>query len=62
VALFGVGWGIAGFCSGGALPALGTGKIEVILLVVSLIASIFAANRLMKFTTQRAQSEVAGRV
>jgi uncharacterized protein len=28
-ALFGVGWGIAGFCPGGAIPALGTGRIEV---------------------------------
>jgi uncharacterized membrane protein YedE/YeeE len=24
-AIFGIGWGIAGFCPGGALPALGTG-------------------------------------
>ena len=24
-ATFGIGWGIAGFCPGGALPALGTG-------------------------------------
>jgi len=24
-AIFGVGWGISGFCPGGALPALGTG-------------------------------------
>jgi uncharacterized membrane protein YedE/YeeE len=53
-ALFGVGWGIAGFCPGGALPALGTGRIEVVLFVVSLIAGIFAANRMMKFTLKRA--------
>lgn len=25
LALFGVGWGIAGFCTGAAIPALGTG-------------------------------------
>ena len=41
-ALFGIGWGIAGFCPGGALPALGTGRIEVITFVVSLAAGILA--------------------
>ncbi len=41
-AIFGVGWGIAGFCPGGALPALGTGKSEVILFVASMIAGIAA--------------------
>lgn len=39
-ALFGVGWGIAGFCPGGALPALGTGRIEVFAFVVALIVGI----------------------
>ena len=36
-ALFGLGWGIAGFCPGGALPALGTGQREVLLFVAALI-------------------------
>lgn len=36
-ALFGIGWGIAGFCPGAALPALGTGRWEVALFVVSCI-------------------------
>ena len=39
-ALFGVGWGIAGFCPGGALPALGTGRGEVFLFVAALITGI----------------------
>jgi len=42
-ALFGIGWGIAGFCPGGALPALGTGRIEVIVFVAALVAGILAA-------------------
>lgn len=42
-AVFGVGWGIAGFCPGGALPALGTGRIEVFAFVAALIAGIVAA-------------------
>ena len=32
-AVFGIGWGIAGFCPGGALPALGTGRWEVALFL-----------------------------
>ncbi|WP_138934771.1 DUF6691 family protein [Roseovarius arcticus] len=42
-ALFGVGWGIAGFCPGGALPALGTGRWEVLLFVAALMAGIWLA-------------------
>lgn len=45
-AVFGVGWGIAGFCPGGALPALGTGRPEVFLFVGAMLAGIFAARAL----------------
>ena len=53
-AVFGIGWGIAGFCPGGALPALGTGRFEVIAFVAALIAGIFAAKVLMALTHARA--------
>ena len=49
-ALFGVGWGIAGFCPGGALPALGTGRIEVAIFVAALIVGILAARFLMRMS------------
>ncbi len=39
-ALFGIGWGIAGFCPGGALPALGTGSPEVFVFVAAASAGI----------------------
>ena len=42
-AVFGIGWGIAGFCPGGALPALGTGRWEVFAFTAALIAGIFLA-------------------
>ncbi len=42
-AIFGVGWGLAGFCPGGALPALGTGRTEVFVFVAALIAGILLA-------------------
>lgn len=47
-AVFGIGWGIAGFCPGGALPALGTFEPDVFIFVASLIAGIFLAKTLMK--------------
>ncbi len=45
-ALFGIGWGIAGFCPGGALPALGTGRWEVFAFVGALIVGISLAKGL----------------
>lgn len=45
-AVFGIGWGIAGFCPGGALPAIGTGRFEVFVFVAALLAGIFAAKLL----------------
>jgi uncharacterized membrane protein YedE/YeeE len=37
-ALFGIGWGIAGFCAGAAIPALGTGRWEVALFLAAVMA------------------------
>lgn len=42
-AIFGIGWGIAGFCPGAALPALGTGHGEVFIFVAALISGIMTA-------------------
>ncbi len=36
-ALFGIGWGIAGFCPGAAIPALGTGRWEVFLFIGAVV-------------------------
>lgn len=40
-ALFGMGWGIAGFCPGAAIPALGTGRWEVVLFLLSVAAGFY---------------------
>jgi uncharacterized protein len=45
-AVFGIGWGIAGVCPGGALPALGTGRTEIFVFVAALIAGILIARAL----------------
>ncbi|NKX44815.1 DUF6691 family protein [Roseicyclus persicicus] len=55
-AVFGVGWGIAGFCPGGALPALGTGRTEVILFVIAMLGGIFAAKYLQSLSRPKAQA------
>ncbi|GIX13286.1 MAG: membrane protein [Paracoccaceae bacterium] len=42
-ALFGVGWGIAGFCPGAAIPALGTGRWEVALFLAAVVVGLALA-------------------
>ena len=42
-AVFGIGWGIAGFCPGGAIPALGMLRGETLLFVAAVIAGIVLA-------------------
>jgi len=39
-AIFGVGWGIAGYCPGPALAGLGIGSIEALWFVPSMIAGM----------------------
>lgn len=53
-AVFGIGWGIAGFCPGGALPALGTGRWEVFAFVAAVVAGIFIARWLMALQVRSA--------
>lgn len=52
-ALFGIGWGIAGFCPGGAIPALGLGYSETPIFLAAMIAGIvlgrFLKTRTAKF-------------
>lgn len=45
-ATFGVGWGIAGFCPGGALPAIGTGDPSVFLFLAALVGGLLIARAL----------------
>lgn len=44
-ALFGIGWGIAGFCPGPALSALALGKLEVLVFVVTMVLGMIAHDR-----------------
>lgn len=42
-AVFGIGWGIAGFCPGGAIPALGLGETSAIAFVAAIIVGMSLA-------------------
>ncbi|RWB29082.1 MAG: YeeE/YedE family protein, partial [Mesorhizobium sp.] len=42
-AVFGIGWGIAGFCPGGAIPALGLGYSATPIFLAAVIAGIVVA-------------------
>jgi uncharacterized membrane protein YedE/YeeE len=42
-ALFGVGWGIAGFCPGGAIPALSLFNLDTVIFLLSMVAGMLLA-------------------
>jgi len=52
-ALFGVGWGIAGFCPGGALPALGTLNADVFVFVAALLGGMWLARQIPRLLAPR---------
>lgn len=46
-ALFGVGWGLSGFCPGGALPMIGTGQPSVFIFLAAMAVGILAARAIL---------------
>ena len=42
-AIFGIGWGISGFCPGGAIPGLGLGRWEVAAFVTAMVLGLVLA-------------------
>ena len=51
--LFGIGWGIAGFCPGGAIPALGLVEPDALMFVLSMLGGIVLASALRKMRRGR---------
>ncbi len=45
-AIFGAGWGLAGFCPGPALVALGTGAPQAVWFVLAMLAGMAIVDRL----------------
>lgn len=54
-ALFGVGWGVTGFCPGGAVPALAFGPWPTAIFLLAMLAGM-AAVRLWPTLTARSQT------
>ena len=52
-AVFGIGWGLSGFCPGGAIPALGLGEVSAWAFVGAMLVGIFAARTLRLAFAQR---------
>ncbi|MAM60313.1 DUF6691 family protein [Maritimibacter sp. UBA3975] len=52
-AVFGIGWGIAGFCPGASIPVLSTLNADVLIFTAALIAGILIAKGMMKVTASR---------
>ncbi|MCB6179387.1 YeeE/YedE family protein [Rhodobacter sp. Har01] len=48
-AVFGIGWGITGFCPGGALPMLGTGNTGVLIFLAAMTAGILGARSAIRW-------------
>ena len=46
--LFGVGWGVAGYCPGPALVALGSGSASAGLFVLAMLAGMALHDRVLK--------------
>jgi uncharacterized membrane protein YedE/YeeE len=44
--LFGIGWGLAGYCPGPALASLLTGGEDVLIFVAALAVGMWAARRI----------------
>lgn len=43
--IFGVGWGIAGFCPGPALVSLGGGQIKGLVFVIAMLCGMFFCDK-----------------
>lgn len=52
-ALFGIGWGIAGFCPGGSIPALGLMRAEAAIFVAAMLTGLMLGRTLRRWLEVR---------
>lgn len=55
-ALFGLGWGISGFCPGPAMASIITFKSEVIIFIASMFTGFFIYNKIYSFEFNKSNS------
>jgi hypothetical protein len=60
-AVFGVGWGLGGYCPGPALAGLGLGAPRTALFVAGMLVGMAAARRAVAARTSRASAASAAR-
>ena len=53
-ALFGVGWGLAGYCPGPGLTSLATGSVSAITFIVAMAVGMFLFEHLQRLRKARA--------
>ncbi len=46
--LFGLGWGLAGYCPGPALVSAASGSVEAILFSLAMVSAFFVARRVLR--------------
>jgi uncharacterized membrane protein YedE/YeeE len=59
--IFGLGWGIAGFCPGPALTSLASGSVSVVIFAAGMIAGIVAFHFKEVLSVRRVGAEHFGR-
>jgi len=59
-ALFGIGWGLGGYCPGPALTATGTGGVDVLLFAAAMAFGMALAPAIDKLTAKRSDNREAG--
>jgi hypothetical protein len=59
-AVFGLGWGISGFCPGPAVASLVFGRVESVIFVVAMVAGMLASRFLARPPAQAEPTAVEG--
>lgn len=58
-AVFGVGWGLAGYCPGPALVASGSGSREALIVTAAMLLGIYAGSQLVKLLGAKKAPDLA---
>ena len=53
-AIFGIGWGLSGFCPGGLIPILGIGRAEPLIFLLGLVVGLTATRLYRAWANRRA--------